>query len=402
MGATENKEVDVSQLVLADEVDVFEMMMWLLRRKKTILFSGLIFALIGLALALSRHNVFTANTEILPPHTTSSSSLMGGAASLSSLGGMASAFESKSAADTYAAMLSARPVQDDLIRRFNLQNLYHAQTLATARAILGADTSVTTTKENFIVISVTDTDPTRAMQLANAYVDALRTLMKSMALTQSSQRRVFIEGQLDTTKEDLARAEANYQQMQQSNHIVSVDLQSKALVDRSSTLSAQIAAKEVQLEALRSYSTEANPQVEIVEKELAAMRGEAAKINTDGQESYSDLGLSSVPHAELSFVRATRELKYQEGLYEQLVTQYEGARMDEAQDAPVVQVIEPAIVPDHKSGPRRSLIVLEAFVLGVIVGSGFAFANGWRASLTEEKRAQFAMLRKTVFGWSSR
>ncbi len=51
-------------------------------------------------------------------------------------------------------------------------------------------------------------------------------------------------------------------------------------------------------------------------------------------------------------------MKYYEFLYELLAKQYELAKIDEAKDATVIQVMDKAIEPDRKSKPRRSLIVM--------------------------------------------
>jgi uncharacterized protein involved in exopolysaccharide biosynthesis len=49
-------------------------------------------------------------------------------------------------------------------------------------------------------------------------------------------------------------------------------------------------------------------------------------------------------------------------LYELLVKQYELAKLDEARDAVVIQVIDRAVTPERKSRPKRALIVILATV----------------------------------------
>ena len=38
-----------------------------------------------------------------------------------------------------------------------------------------------------------------------------------------------------------------------------------------------------------------------------------------------------------------------------LMKQYDAARLDEAKDAAIIQVVEPAIEPDRRSSPKRAL-----------------------------------------------
>ena len=53
-----------------------------------------------------------------------------------------------------------------------------------------------------------------------------------------------------------------------------------------------------------------------------------------------------------------RNVKYYETMYELLAKEYEIAKLDEARDSAIVQVMDKAIEPDRKSRPARSRIVL--------------------------------------------
>jgi uncharacterized protein involved in exopolysaccharide biosynthesis len=56
-----------------------------------------------------------------------------------------------------------------------------------------------------------------------------------------------------------------------------------------------------------------------------------------------------------------------------LAKQYELAKIDEAKDATVIQVLDRAIEPDRKSKPMRSLITLLSAVLALFVSILWAF-----------------------------
>jgi len=82
---------------------------------------------------------------------------------------------------------------------------------------------------------------------------------------------------------------------------------------------------------------------------------------------YSDMGLKDVPRAGLEYVRAERELQYQQSFFDLLLRQYEAARLDEAKEAAVIQVVEPAIEPDRRSSPKRLAILLVSALMGLFV-----------------------------------
>ena len=74
-----------------------------------------------------------------------------------------------------------------------------------------------------------------------------------------------------------------------------------------------------------------------------------------------------VPAASIEYLQATRELKYHESLYDFLSRQLEAARIDEAKNAVLVQVVDRAVVPERKSSPQRLLIVAAAAVLAFLL-----------------------------------
>jgi tyrosine-protein kinase Etk/Wzc len=61
-------------------------------------------------------------------------------------------------------------------------------------------------------------------------------------------------------------------------------------------------------------------------------------------------------------------VKYRETLYELLARQYEAARIDEAKESPVIQIVDPAIPPEKKSGPKRLVYTIMGLFAGGILG----------------------------------
>ena len=83
------------------------------------------------------------------------------------------------------------------------------------------------------------------------------------------------------------------------------------------------------------------------------------------------MGKGKLPQAGLDFLRKTREVKYNETLFEILARQYEAARLDEAREGALIQVVDRATPPDHKSWPPRLLFLIGGILLGFFGASGF-------------------------------
>jgi uncharacterized protein involved in exopolysaccharide biosynthesis len=164
---------------------------------------------------------------------------------------------------------------------------------------------------------------------------------------------------------------------------------------------AEIAEKQVEIQTQRSYSTEHNPDVQIAQRELAAMQAQAAQLEQHSSSSgFSDIGLKDIPKAGLDYLRAARELQYQQAFFDVLLKQYEAARLDEAGEGTVIQIVEPAIPPDQKSSPKRALILILFTFLGIFSGCVFARWRQWyRSQLADPLRATALLqLKSAVLG----
>jgi uncharacterized protein involved in exopolysaccharide biosynthesis len=218
-------------------------------------------------------------------------------------------------------------------------------------------------------VSVTDKDKKRVAEMANAYTDQLRILTQTLAVTEASQRRLFYEEQLKQAKEALVAAELAFQQVQQQKGLVQLDAQANAIIGGIAALRAQVSAKQVEVQALRSYSTEQNPDVQLAERELTSLQAEEARLEKSNHSpGIAGLGLGNVPAAGLEYLRAAHELAYRQALFDMLMKQYDAARLDEAKEAAIIQVVEPAIEPDHKSSPKRLQLVALFSIAGFFAG----------------------------------
>jgi len=90
-------------------------------------------------------------------------------------------------------------------------------------------------------------------------------------------------------------------------------------------------------------------------------------------------------------IRLMREVKYQEVMFELLAKQYELARVDEAKDAPVIQVLDRAAPPEMRSSPRRGRIVIVSAVAGFLAAVLATFAA--EAVQDPAQRGRLAALR---------
>ncbi len=84
-----------------------------------------------------------------------------------------------------------------------------------------------------------------------------------------------------------------------------------------------------------------------------------------------------------------RDYKTQEALFELLTKQDELAKINEARDTSTLQVLDDAVVPDKKSRPRRSLIVLLATFVAGFLAVLAAFLKEYFARMPVEDRGRW-------------
>lgn len=153
--------------------------------------------------------------------------------------------------------------------------------------------------------------------------------------------------------------------------MIHLDSQSKALIEAVSSIRGQIISKDVQIAALSASETSTNPEIVLAKEQRTALQSQLTQLGGNQTSSGSELILprGKIPEAGLTYARKLRDVKYYETIFELISKQYEIAKLDEARQGSVVQVVDPAVVPDRKSSPNRILIVIVAmlatFVLAV-------------------------------------
>lgn len=349
----------------AGETSLIDLLIVLAKNKRLLLLMPLSIAVLTGLVSLAVPNTYTAGVKLLPPQQPQS----GAAAILSQLGNVAGAAASaagiKNPNDLYVGMLKSRTIADKMIQQFDLQKVYDKPTLEQTRKKLASNTSIVSGKDGLIAVVVEDHDKQRVAKMANAYVTELINVTRAIAVTEAGQRRVFFERQLEQSKNNLAGAEMALKQALEVRGVISVDADSRAIVETVGRLRAQISAKEIQLGAMRAFVTTSNPEYKRSVEALASLKAELSKLENGRDDGSIGDNESGGKQVGLENIKILRDVKYHQMLYEILAKQYEVARLDEAKESSVIQVLDPAIEPERKSAPKRALMMVLAAVIGL-------------------------------------
>jgi uncharacterized protein involved in exopolysaccharide biosynthesis len=306
---------------------------------------------------------FTSTTTFLPPQQQSAA-----ASALASLGALSGLLGGgngmKSPADQYISLMQSTTVADRMIDRFHLMTVYDKKYRHDARKALANSVTMTLgKKDGLISVAVEDESPQRAASMANQYVEELRRMTSTLAVSEAQQRRVFFEKQMLETKERLTAAQTALEATGFAAGALKAE--PKAAAEQYAQLRAQAVAAEVKLQTLRNSLAETSPQVAQQVTLVNALRSQIA-----------DLEAAAKPdNASPNYVGKYREFKYQETLFDLLAKQYELARVDEAREGALIQVVDPALPSELKSSPKRLLIAVLAALGGFIASAAWVLAK---------------------------
>ncbi len=360
-------------------IDYVELLLPVARNWRSFASVVIVAGVLGTAYAFTMTPIFTARALFIPPQQQ-----QGGAsaalAQLGALAGVAGIGGGKSTADEYVALLQSVTVGDRMVDKFGLMSVYNAQFRDKARDVLGKSSSFAVgKKDGLITVAVDDADPKRAAAMANQYVEELRRLTSTLAVSEAQRRRMFFEEKLKETKDRLTTAQIALQGSGFSEGALKAE--PRAAAEGYAKLQAELTTSLVMLQTMRQSLADSSTDVQRQLATVAALRDQLQTMeksgNANGGGNQSD------------FVGKYREFKYQETLFDLMARQYELARIDEAREGALIQVVDPALPPEHKSRPARLQFGLAtAAVVGLAYALFLVLRGRFLANLADPRRAE--------------
>ncbi|GAB4565934.1 MAG: chain length determinant family protein [Rhizobacter sp.] len=390
-------------------VGLLDLLTWLGEGKRLIAAVTAAAVVGSVVFALLKPNIYTARTTMLPPGSQQQSSSAAALAALGSLGGLAGGLAGKTPDELYVNLLKSDSVQRALATKFDLYKRYKIETYEVLRAAIPKNVRVSSDKKSGVItVEVDDEEPKFAAELANGYAAEITKLLGRLAVSEAQQRRVFFDQQLKETKDNLVKAEQALRSVQEKSGMIVLDQQAEAIIKAVAELKTKIIEREVRLKVMRTGTTAENPDVLMLNSELAALRSELARMESSTGTasprggSGIDIPVGKLPAAGLEYVRAAREVKFQETMLASMLRQYEIAKLDEAKEGPALQQVDVALPPDRKSKPARALIVIAATLAALLGASLFVIVRRYRALVREQDPQSAQAWDKLAEAWRLR
>ena len=262
-------------------------------------------------------------------------------------------------------ILHSPNMADDLIRHYNLTEHYQTESLHDTREILKDRTTINITKRHSISLTVEDTAPQMAADIANFYVTHLDRQYLTLRSSQIRRRLPFLEKQLQESKKKLAEAVDTLKALYTK---ATGDTQLQARMYEAATLN------------LLGLSTAIQPL-------LLIDAGKKGKGMLSGDRSPP----TKFDALEIMFEyhQFMEELKAQEKVYVSSLLQYQKAKLAELKDESIVTLLNSAVPATEKSKPRTLLNVLVAGASALFIGIFLAFFLEYLERIRTNKQSTF-------------
>lgn len=386
------KDAAMSTHSVVDDVNVLDYLAVLWRYRWLI--AGVFATVIGAAFiftVITPKMYESAATLLAPKEGAAAAGLLGGLAAsglaqtvpglAQTVPGLAN-FSASPNRDLLVAVLKSRTMSQIVVEKFGLRERYRVRYMEDAIKELQTRISVSAvvTREGIISLRVEDTDPKIAADMANFFVDQLDRLVSRLGTGEASRQRVFITEQLARARTDLEGAEETLRRFQERNRAVVLQEQTRGVIAGAARLKGEIIAAEVQLQVTRNFATDANPDIIAIRRRIEEMKRQLAQMEygDDGAPLAGPAGksrdrreisvpMARVPEIGLELVRLTREVKVGETVVILLTQQLEQAKINEAKDLPVVQVLDRAVPAERHSWPKLRLNLAIATVVSLML-----------------------------------
>lgn len=358
-------------------------------------------ALVSLALVFLIPKRYESTARIMPPESSGSSAALfaalagRGGGEFGSLGNIAASLLGvRTTGPLFVDLLRSATVSNDLIERFQLQQVYGKRyKVDTAKKLARRTTIAEDKKSGVISITVEDSDPQRARDMAQAYLEELNLLVNRTNTSSARQEKAFIERRLQGAESELERAQQDLSDFSSTHSTIDIKEQTRATVDAAAKLQAQTIIEQTDLDSLRQIYGDENIRVRAarariagLKSQLQALGGTSEPLQADGNISAGNSGplsrigaeyppLRQLPRLAVPYADIYRHLRVQEAVYEMLTQQYELARIQEAKDVPVIRVIDAPGIPEKKSFPPRTVLCLVLTFLTMLITAGSILAR---------------------------
>ena len=142
--------------------------------------------------------------------------------------------------------------------------------------------------------------------------------------------------------------------------MLTIDEQTKAIVSSAVGVGSELAKAQIELSAVQQEYQSTSPMVEAYRQKVNELQAQYNRVQSGGLTSTDkfSIPLQKIPVLARKYLNLMRDMKISEQINAYLESQRMQEAMQEARDVPVIQVLDKATAPKHRSSPKRSIMLI--------------------------------------------
>ena len=360
--------------------------------KKFLIINLIIVGVISSIIAFLLPKEYKASSTIMIPPSQDMglgglSSLLGGKSSLASLGVKAFGMSGTSE-DVILGIINSRSALTDAINKFNLMKYYETNNIDKAIKAFKGDISFGPNEYGMIDFSVINKDSKMSADITNYLVNLVDSLNIKFNIERAKDNRIFIEKRYTQNVSDLKKADNSLYKFQKKYGIVAVPEQLEVTVKADAEIEAELYKKEMAAYIIKQQYGENAPQYRGVLAEVNLLKKKVQELKDSpnlGSSSNVFFPFKEMPDIAIQYLKTYREVQIQQEIMEIVMPMYEQAKVQEENSIPTIMVIDKAIPPELKYGPKRAVIILGALFFVSFLIIPFVF---WAESAVNREQFQ--------------
>jgi len=343
----------------------FRLFDYLIKRKRMILVSAVVFAVVGLLYVLIADSVYESRAMLMPPMEEGGEGLLTAWMASMRLPSMIAPMTGGSmSAAVMVDILGSRGLAEKVVSDLGLMKWYKVDTMDDAVRRLRGAVSAGSSQVGIITLKARDRDPRMAMNIATHHITNLDSINRRLLYERAEGTMKFTRKQIETYRRRLEESRARIAAFQEENGIISLEEQIRGAVDVASTLRISAAITAVQIDILREFSRDEATELNKKKLELRNINLQLENIMKGDTSRTIFISLEKLPTLQQKYAALQRDLEVNERVYSFLLQKHEESGIDLARTTSSVQVVDSPGIPEKRAGIPWWALVLTAFAVG--------------------------------------
>jgi len=257
----------------------------------------------------------------------------------------------------FVSLLKARP---------GTQFIINKQSLTNSIDNLNNNLIITEKGKATGILSATleDTDPVLAAQTLNEVAKIYVKQNVEQKSKESQNTLEFLDKQLPLIKDQLEAATSALNDFRGHKGSINLDIETAAVLAGVVDINTQLTVLQQKRDELRGRFTESHPVIIATDKQIARLHEQLKAINKK---------IEVLPETQRVIVRLSSDVQVSTELYTTMLNNAQTLRVAKSGTIGNVRIIDEAVLPMKPIKPKKSLIVMVSFILGLMLGIAWVF-----------------------------